>query len=174
MVSMLLIRIFLIETAMNRNHPALTTQINPLTAISRRSAFHQAGHAAAICIGNRQKRLPDVHFQVAIWPQERGIRVSQGMRHSGKYVAKMEGGRLIQSLPLSYAERMHGLAKTEQAQFCCAFEADVINLLAGSLSEAKYVALRDNEVFNANLVYLGALQYYGGKEDLETVNDYMD
>jgi hypothetical protein len=160
---------------MNYNYAALTNQIYPHAPVGKRNAYHQAGHAAAICLGNQEKQLPAVHFQVSIKPHERDIRASHTtMRLYGKCVARVEGGRLVQSLPLSFAEAARGLSGAEQERYRCAFEADVINLLAGSLSEAKYVALRDGEAFNANLVYLGALQYYGGKEDLEAINDYMD
>lgn len=47
-------------------------------------------------------------------------------------------------------------------------------MLAGPLAEAKYVALRDDEVFNANLVYLGALKFYGGSSDLALISQYME
>jgi hypothetical protein len=47
-------------------------------------------------------------------------------------------------------------------------------LLAGPLAEAKYVALRDNEIFNANLVNLRALIFYSGDQDLSAINNYMD
>jgi hypothetical protein len=42
------------------------------------------------------------------------------------------------------------------------------------LAEAKYVALRDGEAFNANLVNLGALHFYGGSPDIEVINEYME
>lgn len=50
----------------------------------------------------------------------------------------------------------------------------MINLLAGSLAEAKYVALQDDEVFNANLINLDALHFYGGNSDLEVISEYME
>jgi hypothetical protein len=39
------------------------------------------------------------------------------------------------------------------------FEADIINVLAGPLAEAVYLALRDNEPFNPELVNISALQH---------------
>lgn len=96
------------------------------------------------------------------------------MRLYGKCVARAEGRRLALTLPLSFAVAIRELSGVEQEHYHCVFEANVINLLAGSLSEAKYFALRDGEVFNANLVYLGALQYYVGKEGLEALNDYIE
>ncbi|MGR9035147.1 MAG: hypothetical protein ACU83O_00950, partial [Gammaproteobacteria bacterium] len=56
----------------------------------------------------------------------------------------------------------------------CAFETDIINLLVGPLAEAKYVALRDNEIMNPRLIDLNALNYYGGSSDLKLVYDYLD
>jgi hypothetical protein len=160
---------------MTYNPTSFAIKTNQLPPVGKRNAYHQAGYAAAICLGNQQKKLPTVHFQVTIKPHEREISVSnRTMRLTGGCLAKVEGGRLVQSLPLSFAEATHHLSPLEQGQYRCAFEADIVNLLAGSLSEAKYVALRDDEVFNANLVYLGALQYYGGKQDLDIIDQYME
>lgn len=143
--------------------------------IGKRNAYHQAGQVAAIHLGNKHKHLPAVHFQIAIKPigqdnefNERFIRIPH------KYRAKLEGGRLIPDLPHCYQSATRLLSADEKRQCQCAFEADVINILAASLAEAKYVALRDGEIFNANLVYLGALKFYGGKVDLLTVDDYMN
>ena len=143
--------------------------------IDKRIAYHQAGHAAAIYLGNKQKQLPAVHFQIIIKPQEWDGRQSGRftLKHP-QYTVKVDGGRLIQSLPMSFAEATQYFSWPEQEECLRAFEADVINLLAGSLAEAKYVALRDNEVFNPNLVYLGALKFYGGGSDLELITEYLE
>ncbi|MEQ1486703.1 hypothetical protein [Methyloglobulus sp.] len=160
---------------MSYNRTAINLQANTPIQIGRRNAYHQAGHAAAIYLGNQQKQLPAVHFQIIITPQERDARQTARItRKPGKYTAKVEGGRLIQSLPLSFAEATRHVSPSEQEQYRCAFEADVINLLAESLAEAKYVALRDDEIFNANLVYLGVLQFYGGNSDLKMITEYME
>jgi hypothetical protein len=151
-----------------------TTQINALIHVGRRNAYHQAGYAAAIYLGNQHKQLPAVHFQISIKPCDRDSRFSgRILRIPDKYAAKVEGGRLLQSLPQSFTEATRHLSPTEQQLCRSAIEADITNLLAGPLAEAKHVALRDGEVFNANLVYLGALQFYGGKPELETINELM-
>jgi hypothetical protein len=143
--------------------------------IDKRIAYHQAGHAAAIYLGNKQKQLPAVHFQIIIKPQEwDGQQSGRFTLKHPQYTAKVDGGRLIQTLPMSFAEATQYFSWPEQEECLCAFEADVINLLAGSLAEAKYVALRDNEVFNPNLVYLGALKFYGGGSDLEVITEYLE
>lgn len=159
---------------MNQNHLSLC-QADSRIGISRRAAYHQAGHVAAVYLGNKQKQLPAVHFQIIIKPQEwDGQQSDRFTRKHGKYTAKVEGGRLIQSLPMSFSEATQYFSWPEQEECLCAFEADVINLLAGSLAEAKYVASRDNEVFNPNLVYLGALKFYGGNSDLEVITEYLE
>jgi hypothetical protein len=160
---------------MKNGYTAMTTQSDTRIIIDKRIAYHQAGHAAAIYLGNKQKQLPAVHFQIIIKPQEwDGQQSARFMRKHGQYTAKVEGGRLIQSLPMSFAEATQYFSWPEQEECLCAFEADVINLLAGSLAEAKYVASRDNEVFNPNLVYLGALKFYGGSSDLEVITEYLE
>lgn len=153
----------------------IEAQFNPRLESGRRNAYHQAGHAAAIHFGNRQQQLPPVHFEISIQPQAQdGDHGGQLKRPLGQYIVKIEGGRLIQSLPMSLAEATQDFSWYQAAQYRSAFEADVTNLLAGPLAEAKYVALRDNEIFNTNLVNLRALIFYGGDQDLSAINDYMD
>ncbi len=160
---------------MKHSYTAMNTPPDTRIEIDKRIAYHQAGHAAAIYLGNKQKQLPAVHFQIIIKPQEwDGQQSDRFTRKHGKYTAKVEGGRLIQSLPMSFSEATQYFSWPEQEECLCAFEADVINLLAGSLAEAKYVASRDNEVFNPNLVYLGALKFYGGNSDLEVITEYLE
>lgn len=146
--------------------------------MSKRNAYHQAGHAAAIYLGNKHAQLPALHFQIVIKPYEQDRR--QIDRFAGiycnysKHSVKVEGGRLIQSLPLLLAESSRNLSSTKENPYGKAFEADVINLLAGSVAEAKYVASRDNEVFNAKLINLNALHFYGGSSDLKVISEYME
>jgi hypothetical protein len=45
--------------------------------------------------------------------------------------------------------------------------------LVGPLAGAKYAALRDGEVFSANLVNIAALRYYGGSPNLALIAEYM-
>lgn len=154
---------------------ALNDQSDFVSLVDPRSAYHQAGRAAAIYLSNKQKRLPAVHFQISVKDQEEPAEqhLSRSKRLS-QYRIKIEGGRLIQSLPLSYAETTQGLTITQQQEYSSAFEADVINILVGPLAEAKYIALCDDEVFNANLVYLGALKFYDGDKDIDIVNEYLE
>jgi hypothetical protein len=143
--------------------------------LDKRNAYHQAGHAAAIYLGNKQKKLPAVHFQIIIRQQENDVQHSDPpMPLQDKCAAKVEGGRLIQSLPVSYAELAQGFTWPQQEEFRCALEADVINILVGSLAEAKYVAIQDDEVFNANLVNIAALHFYNGKQDIDIISEYME
>jgi hypothetical protein len=143
--------------------------------IGKRNAYYQAGRVAAIHIGNNQKNLPAVYFQIVIKLAEKTSEFNgRSLRIPQKYKANLEGGRLIPHLPYSFQDATRLLSPAQRQQCRCAFEADVINILAASLAEAKYVALCDNEVSNANLVYIGALKFYGGSQDLLAVDEYMD
>jgi hypothetical protein len=146
--------------------------------ISKRMAYHQAGYAAAIYLGNQQKKLPPIHFQVVIKPQiqdeqlpNRLAKIFEGIFN--RYEVIVEGGRLIQHLPLCFSEAAQHLSRNQQAEYRCAFESDVTNILAGSLAEAKYIALRDDESFNSNLISLNALRYYSSTSDIELIDKYM-
>lgn len=147
---------------MNRSYPP-KNWLNPTTAqeLSRKTAFHEAGHAAAIYLGNRQKQLPPVFFQIC--------RNSQDVH----WLAKVEGGRLIHTLPSSIEETIKHFTASQKLAYLQAFEADIINLLVGPLAEANYIALRDDEIINSQLVTLNTLHFYGGSNDLKIVRDYI-
>ncbi len=162
------------EVIMKPNHIVICIPQEYRIGISKRNAYHHAGHAAAIHFINQQLQLPAVHFQIAI--TSLGFDGKQSDRLTGiysKYSVTVEGGRLI-NLPYSFAEATLYLSGPQLKKYRCAFEADIINLLAGYLAEAKYVASRDNESFNSNLINLNALHFYGGNSVLAGINEYMD
>jgi hypothetical protein len=112
---------------MKNNRTAIYGLQEARLQIDKVVAYHLAGHAVAICLGNNQKQLPDVHFQILI--------DRQGLveRPTGTFAAKLgntsiiAGGRLIQHLPLSLAEALQGLAdQQQQDEYKRAFEADII------------------------------------------------
>jgi 3-deoxy-D-arabino-heptulosonate 7-phosphate (DAHP) synthase class II len=86
----------------------------------------------------------------------------------------VEGGCLIQGLPITLIESANYFSFDEHDTYRTAFEADMINLLVGPLAEAKHVALRDNECFSNNLINVNALYNYGGASDLGKVYDYLE
>lgn len=151
--------------------------VNDLRLI-KQVAFHEAGHAAAIHIGNRQKQLPPIFFQIFFnqlhhtnYPDEF---LSAANEHPSTYLSKIEGGRLIHTLPSSVDKAVSDFTCTQKQNYLVAFEADIFNYLVGPIAEATYVALRDNEPINPYLVDLNALNFYGGHSDLETINDYLN
>ncbi|MDI1232101.1 MAG: hypothetical protein PSU93_13210 [Methylobacter sp.] len=166
---------YLIRYSMNRTHNLKNTSQLAHQEVSRKIAIHEAGHAAAIYLGNQQKGLPPVFFQIFIKPLINDVQSSAFLGNpSDHYIAKVEGGRLIHTLPSSLDEATKEFSTAQKHAYQHAFEADIINLLAGPLAEARYVALRDNEPINSELVNVNALQYYGGSSDLEIVNEYLE
>ncbi|NOT83780.1 MAG: hypothetical protein HOP02_03150 [Methylococcaceae bacterium] len=138
--------------------------LNPRSQLElfKQTAFHEAGHAVAIYLRNQQIQLPPVFFQITLDAYE-------PKPLENKYLAKVEGGHLIENLPFS----LTSLPEQQQSGYLAAFEADIVNLLAGPLAEAKYIALRDDEVINRDIVNLNALAFYGGASDLERVEAYI-
>jgi len=159
---------------MKARYPAGNTQQKWLMPIDKRSAYNHAGQAAAIYLSNKQKQLPAVHFQIVIEHKDSVSSACHARDAKPQRVVSVEGGRLIQSLPLLKAEALDGLSNSAQKEYRLAFEADIVNILAGPLAEAKYCALRENQVFNPNLVYLGALKFYGGRAGLSVINEYLE
>jgi len=146
--------------------------------LSRKTAIHEAGHAAAIYLGNKQKHLPPVFFQIFIKELNSDFRSTGCLCESydscNNCITKIEGGRLIHTLPSSVDEAISDFSSAQKQAYQRAFEADIINLLVGPLSEANYIAMRDDEPINPRLVNLNALHHYGGSSDLETINEYLD
>jgi hypothetical protein len=150
---------------MERNYHTPTSIYVSPDELNWRTAFHEAGHAAAIHIGNQQKQLPPVFFEILVQkPKSPG----------DQFYAKVLDGNLIQNLPIAVVESFSLFAGNEQHSCQRAYEADVINLLVGPLAEAKYVAIRDNEVFKLELISAKCLFNYGGYSDLEKVYSYLD
>jgi hypothetical protein len=146
-----------------------------------RVAFHEAGHAAGIHLNNKARRLPPVFFKI-IFKEMSGVTDADVMAHQTIHddcIARVEGGRLIESLPPSIDSLVRELTKHNDAMvqltkdYMAAFESDIINLLIGPLAEAKHVADTDDELFNHKLVNLDALKNYGGCSDLALVNEYL-
>jgi len=128
-------------------------------------AYHEAGHVAAIYLRNREQNLPPVFFEVIFNPQP---------SETDSFFAKVEGGRLIENLPVVELENACLGRGVEKQNLQQAYEADVINLLAGPLAEAKFVAHCDDEVFNPQLINVSALRNYGGYADLESAYRYLE
>lgn len=137
--------------------------------LNTKAAIHEAGHAAAIYLRNKHKQLPPVFFQIYL-----GKPCVEAGSFYNKYPARIDGGRLIHTLPSSIEEATHAFSFTEKTAYQQAFEADIVNLLAGPLAEANYVALRDNELINPSLVNFNALHNYGGAFDLAIIQDYLN
>lgn len=161
---------------MNRTFNLNDTVSQSHIEVSRSIAFHEAGHAAAIHLGNQKKELPPVFFQIYIKPLNNDFQSSEhsGEDRSDQYIAKVDGGRLVHTIERSFRETTKNFSNAQKLAYQCAFEADIINLLVGPLAEAKYIALRDNEPINPRLVNIDALHYYGGTSDLELVKEYLD
>ena len=161
---------------MKRNFPSAAGSIMFEQDLIKQIAFHEAGHAAAIYLYNKQKQLPTVEFQITITKTDHAQAnsfASRTVKH-GHFVAMVEGGCLIQGLPVALIESTNYFSLDEQDAYRTALEADMINLLVGPLAEAKHVALRDNECFSNNLINVNALHNYGGTSDLEKVDDFLE
>jgi hypothetical protein len=160
---------------MNRNH--IFNKALNLThhEVNRKVAIHEAGHATAIHLGNKQKELPPVFFQIFITPVNGDFQSSRFLnKPTTKYIANIDGGRLIHTLPSSIEEATNGFTSNQKIAYQLAFEADMINILAGPLAEAKYIKQRDGELLDPRLIHFNDLHYFGGTSDLESVSKYLE
>ncbi|MEQ1528950.1 MAG: hypothetical protein ABL925_06510 [Methylococcales bacterium] len=161
---------------MKRNNQFDRSQAFDNQELIKRIAYHEAGHAAAIYLCNKQKKLPPVHFQITINKRDDSLDNPFETRPMSKehIVAAVEGGRLIHNLPITLIESANYFSVDEQDTYQTAFEADMINLLVGPIAEAKYVSICDNESFGKHLITPDSLHYYGGASDLERVKEYLE
>jgi hypothetical protein len=166
---------------MKRNKVIEALSQDKLVEHKQRVAFHEAGHAAGIHLNNKARQLPPIFFKI-IFKDMGAVTDADVMAYQTTHddcIARVEGGRLIESLPPSIdclvrELTQHNDAMTELIDdYMKAFEADVINLLIGPLAEAKHVADTDDELFNQQLVNLKALKNYGGSSDLALANEYL-
>jgi len=143
--------------------------------INRLVAIHEAGQATAIYLGNKQKRLPPVFFQIFITPVKDDFQSSRFLnKPNAKYIANIDGGRLIHTLPSSIEDATDGFSPAQIIAYRRAFEADIINILAGPLAEAKYIAQRGGEPINPHPRHLKAQYYFNGISELESINEYLE
>jgi hypothetical protein len=140
---------------------AINTNALNLVSIRKRTAYHLSGQAIAIYQRNKQKKLPPVYFQIEIPP-------------TGEGNALIEGGALIQNPLLLLSEVTHYFSKNQLVLYRNVIEADIINLLAGFIAEAKYLALYDDHMFTGNHINVDTLHYYGKRSDLTKINEYMN
>ncbi len=148
-----------------------------------RMAFHEAGHAVAIYSHNRGQNLPQVVFNIKIKEHNFSESDALASEQDEDYIATVEGGRLIPSLPNSENAAKNRLLSLQQLKedetdvnsdlFLAAVQADIFNLLVGPIAEAKYVSILDDECFNVHLLTLQSLVYYGGGKDIELINQYL-
>ncbi len=159
---------------MKRNYPANTSNIKLNQSLTKQIAYHEAGHAAAIYLNNKKKNLPPIYFQIRIKELNSPDNIIEVQTlKSESSMAMIEGGRLIQSLPLTLLESACFYSADQLDAFKAAFEADIINLLVGPLAEAKQVALYNHSRFNTENITLETLHTYGGSSDLKTVHEYL-
>lgn len=168
---------------LNMKPNKMFTSINQdkLKEHKQRAAFHAAGYAAAIHLNNQTNHLPPVFFNIFF--KEIGcITTADGVTYKttqDDYIAQVEGGRAIELLPDSVDSLARELTKHNDAMvqlvedYRIVFESDIINLLIGSLAEAKYIADTDDEPFNHQLINLNALKNYGGDSGLALINEYL-
>ena len=157
---------------MKRNYQIDTAAPIVSQDLFKQIAFHEAGHAAGIYLYNKQQQLPSLSFQITQSVDK--LLILSDTSPQDHFVAGVEGGYLIDNLPVSLIESASYFSTTGEDAYQMAFEADMINLLVGALAEAKHVALREGDYFNVSKAASNTLPLYGGTSDLIKVNDYLE
>ena len=141
--------------------------------LNKRIAYHEAGHATAIYLYNKQKQLPPVFFQISLENNAELVR-DEVLSENNNIAAKVEGGCLVQNLIFSFIDSQNYMSVSEKMDYIAALEADIVNLLAGAVAEANFVSQSDNEIINANLLSIEALKNYGSQSDLKKITEYLN
>lgn len=140
-----------------------------------RLAFHAAGYATAIYFNNKMRGLPPVFFQIVLPGTGEHPNIGMPNRALSHDEIGLEGGRLIEFLPLSIHDMVTMPENSDHlvTEYIGVIEADIMNLLTGPIAEAKHVAITDAEVISQQLVNLEALGNYGGGPKLVLINEYL-
>jgi len=164
---------------MKRNKLSHRSFHNRLQNFKHSIAFHEAGHAIGICLNNQAKQQQPVFFQIVFKdPNFQQDELNSTLEDES--VARIEGGRLIQSLIYNVDDLTDKLMSIDESleplvrDYQIAFDSDIINLLIGPLAEAKQAYLNDDEQFNYQLIDIKALKNYGGDSDLALAWDYLE
>ena len=169
---------------MKRNQSINQKNIKDIFQKEQCFAFHEAGHATAIYLNNKAKGMPPCYFLISFNKLTAEFEEGkiQYQPDEYNYVVNVEGGRLIESLPISFTSLKQQLSENNESypphlksfsNYQVAFELDIINLLVGPIAEAKYVAENDGEIINHRLVNVPALKNYGGGFDLALIDEYL-
>lgn len=137
-------------------------------------AYYIAGKASSILLGNKQRNLPAVYFEITA-ARQRDFHPSEIRPLSiGLLPVHLEGGRLIQNLTVPFAELTRGFNEEQTHQFRSAVEADIVNLMAGAAAEARYRIQHFGETMSGKSLPLTTLHVYADNVDLDQIGDYMD
>ncbi len=138
-------------------------------------AYHEAGHATAIYLRNQQLNLPPVFFQIKfnteIFESAQDEKQEDNLIHDN--VAMIEGGCLIHSVTVSLLESSNFFSDDDHHAYLQAMQADIVNILAGPMAEAKFTAIRDQEWNETQFDNIEVLHNYGGSYDIEKINEYL-
>ncbi|MDQ7089850.1 MAG: hypothetical protein Q9M50_04300 [Methylococcales bacterium] len=164
---------FLIVIAMKRNY--YINDLNPqnFKKLATQVAFHEAGHAVAIYLYNKQQQLPSIFFQIHLNSYDDVTLLTTDDSQTAYVAASIEGGCLIENLALNLSVGSSEIYPEEKEEYHRALNADVINLLAGSIAEQHYLILRDNEVIDVDLISIKNLGRYGNYSDMQKINNYL-
>ncbi len=158
---------------MKRNYYINDLNFSTFKELAIQIAYHEAGHATAIYLYNKQQQLPSIFFQIHLKNYEDIKQLTAQNNSQGTYVAEIEGGCLIENLALNLSVNRNEIHPSEREEYYRALNADVINLLAGSIAEQNYLILRDNEVINEALLNIRNLGRYGNYSDMQKINNYL-
>ena len=139
-------------------------------------AFHEAGHVTALYRCKKHNNFPDSFFpdDIKLLCSNKRLSTNPFQYKHGKIALPISGERNIIPPPVSLIETRKLKPLFDKNTYQPAYEANIINLLAGSLAEAKYISLRDDESFNAHLIHVNALEFYSGTFDLENAYVHLE
>jgi len=159
---------------MKRNYDINNSNFSTFQELAKQIAYHEAGHATAIYLYNQQQQLPSIFFQIHLKNYEDIKQLTtQDINYQRAYAAEIEGGYLIENLALNLSLSSNEIHANEKKEYYHALNADVVNLLAGSIAEQNYLILRDNEIINEELLNIRSLGRYGNYSDMQKINHYL-
>ena len=161
---------------MEREYGTHTFESIKHQALMEQRAFHEAGHVTALYRCKKHNNFPDSFFpdDIKLLCSNKRLSTNLFQYKHGKIALPISGERNIIPPPVSLIETRKLKPLFDKNTYQPAYKANIINLLAGPLAEAKHISLRDDESFNAHLIHVNALNFYSGAFDLENAYVHLD
>ena len=161
---------------MKRNYAVDDFRHGNVKELATQIAYHEAGHATSIYLYNKRQKLPPIFFEIHVKNHHdiEALALENKDFPPTNIAAQIEGGCLVENLALTLTLNDDEFSEDEKKEYRLALNADMINLLAGSIAEKNYIIKRDNEILRADMLNTNVWGREGNHSDMQKINHYLN